>query len=219
MLRIKRKRDEEPVPLLFITKSSTCPESLDSFKRRKQTHDCVFMLSETLQSDSITTDMQKLHGKQTIEAEKHPQSSFVYTLKQMSTTEKVESTHDEIAILNEEKSLKSPKLTVQSFQEENYVYDMYVPLIYTPETFQTVPLCFGVLRVEEDENISFLEETLSSHDDNDDEDSNAEDFYQNSYPDEDEWTNSDIEQQRDIENFTINSDTYDDDDSTSFSPF
>lgn len=48
--------------------------------------------------------------------------------------------------------------------------------------------------LEEDNDISF--EEIDSYDKySDDEDSNAEDFYQNSYPDEDEWPNSDIEKQ------------------------
>ncbi|QSL65840.1 hypothetical protein MERGE_000118 [Pneumocystis wakefieldiae] len=159
MLRIKRKREEEAVPMLLVTKSSV--KGTIPLKRRKQGDNCDKTNLET------------------------------------SSEQDRESGQNEIKILNTEKPHECTESIFES-SAEDYVYDVYVPLAYTPDILQANPVCFGVVMVsrtlEEDNDISF--EEIDSYDKySDDEDSNAEDFYQNSYPDEDEWPNSDIEKQ------------------------
>ncbi|EMR10028.1 hypothetical protein PNEG_01782 [Pneumocystis murina B123] len=191
MLQIKRKREEEAVPLIFVTKSSISKELTIPLKRRKQGNNCnkiiircayinknqVFILFKTLEAESITKFEQE-HEKRTIET---------------SNEQDEESRQNEMRILNIEKSHEYTESIFEPFAKD-YVYDMYMPLVYTPDTLQTNPICFGILTLEEDNDISFLEETDSYDKYNDDEDSNEEDFYQNSYPDEDEWPNSDVEE-------------------------
>ncbi|KAG4301490.1 hypothetical protein PCK1_002416 [Pneumocystis canis] len=165
ILQIKRKRDEEPIPLLFMKKSAS-PDFICPFKRKKQDHDYLFMLSETLYTPSTTTY-----------AEKQTESPLVYTLKQTSTNEQDKSTNSQEITSFNENGLPFNS-NIHSFSSKDYVYDFT----------QMKP--FQRLHNMEDEETLFPEVTLSSSEDNDDyEDSNAEDFYQNTYPDEDVWLN------------------------------
>ncbi|KTW25897.1 hypothetical protein T552_03171 [Pneumocystis carinii B80] len=166
MLRIKRKREEEAVALLYVTKESI------PLKRRKQGNN-FYMLFETLELESVGK-FEEEQEKQTIET---------------SNEQEEELRQNEANISKRDKYRE----LIHESSEENYVYDMYVPLVYTPDTSQTNSMCFGVVTLE-DNDISFFEETDSYDQYDNDEDSNAEDFYQNSYPDEDEWPNSDIEE-------------------------
>ncbi|KAG4304090.1 hypothetical protein PORY_002454 [Pneumocystis oryctolagi] len=163
---------------------------MNSFKRRKQNSDYVLMLSKTLQKESIEEFKQENKEKQITEIEKHTNLPFVYTIKQFKTSSKELINYYEPESLDKnKKSLECINSNIDSFPMKDYVYDIYVPLIYTPDTF-SITSQFGILEVDENEDISFLEETSNS---SQEDDSNAEDFYRNTYPDEDAWPDSDTE--------------------------
>ncbi|CCJ28145.1 unnamed protein product [Pneumocystis jirovecii] len=194
MLQIKRKHNEEPIPLLFMAESSDPSGSISPFKRKKKENDYVFILSETVQNESIKEYLQKQEGKQITKAKKQSEWPPVYTLEKILSNELKNPTNCyEISPNKNRKSLESD----QPSPMNNYVYDMYVPLVYTPD--EPLPTSqYGVLMVKENENISFFEDTLNSSEEDEnseeDEDSNAEDFYRNTYPDEDTWPTSDTEE-------------------------
>lgn len=91
MLRIKRKREEEAVPMLLVTKSSV--KGTIPLKRRKQGDNCdktnlecayinrnqVFVLFKTLEAESVTK-FEREHEKQTMQLEKQYNSIFLHEL-------------------------------------------------------------------------------------------------------------------------------------------